>query len=1113
MKRPFVTRRPALLVPVALCFGLLIPVALVAEAIKVNLANEEVRFSATAVQLRDLVFRRLTAAHESVHGLAALFNASTEVDSEEFRIVGADLLSRLGDIEILQYMPRVAQTDKDRFEEQMHDSGYVGFRIWRFDDGRRVEVGDQSSYFPLRFVEPFTPSSVAQIGFDALSDPQMAKAARRAIDSAQVAVMATPADGSIRQLQLIKALYVGKEAPSTTGARSEQVNGLLVVRVGLAHLLASLTRSQDMTVRLDLLDRDGQVVVPLMDPEQTLQPAAWLMLSPHNARFSLAFPEHGFRMSFHQPVPWQQVLHGPVWIALASGLVLAALLYVMAQNVANRTTELQRRNRVIAEIVQRQTAELLREKGRLEREIDERKAAESRLQQQQASLLGLATREAMVGERLDSVLQNICQTAARTLSVARVSVWLYDDSHRQLHCVALCEERGARDVGGLSLSADEFPAYFSALETGRIIAADDARSDARTGEFLDGYLVPLGITSMLEAPVRRGGALSGVVCHEHVGTPRRWSLDEQSFAGSVADMVTLALELQERRQTESEMVKLSRALEKTADSVVITDRNGVIEYVNAAFVETTGFSRTEVIGQRPSIVSSGRHDQAFYQRLWECILDGRDFRDVLVNKRKDGTLYYEEMTITPLRDALGEITHFVSTGKDITERMQTQEHLHFLAHHDVLTELPNRSLFIERLEHALQQHRRNGRQLAVLFLDLDRFKNINDTLGHEAGDLLLQAVAERLQSCVRNVDTVARLGGDEFTLLVEDVEDSDHLRLVAQKVLSILAEPINLFDHELFVTTSIGIAVCPNDGDDALSLLKHADTAMYKAKESGRNTYHFYSAEMSSRAVARLTLEASLRHAIDRGEFVLHYQPQLDVRSESIVGVEALIRWEKPGDGMVSPDDFIPLLEETGLIVPVGEWVLRTACTQAVNWVSLQPTPIRMAVNLSARQFADPELAARIEQILKETGCPPELLDVEITESMIMHNANAAVAVMQRLRALGIRVAIDDFGTGYSSLSYLKRFPIHTLKVDRSFIRDITEDPDDAAIVQSVVAMAHALKLEVIAEGVETPAQAAFLRGCECDALQGYLYAAPMSAGDFERLIGKGPLRMSITAG
>ncbi len=437
---------------------------------------------------------------------------------------------------------------------------------------------------------------------------------------------------------------------------------------------------------------------------------------------------------------------------------------------------------------------------------------------------------------------------------------------------------------------------------------------------------------------------------------------------------------------------------------------------------------------------------------------------------------------------------------------RADRHINHIAHHDSLTDLPNRRLFSEQLEQRTNIARRKGQPLALLFLDLDRFKLINDTLGHDVGDLLIQAVAKRLAEEVRRGDLVARLGGDEFTIITEGVNSAEDAVQVAEKMLKVLSLPFTLSGREVFVTASIGIALYPFDGADSTSLMKNADAAMYRAKEHGRNSYQFYTAEMSTRAMQRLALEGGLRRALERDEFVLYYQPQVNITTGLIIGVEALIRWNHPELSLVPPGDFIPLAEDTGMIVPIGEWVLRAACRQHKLWCDAGYPPIRVTVNLSGRQFRQQALAETIRDALTEFGITAAALGVEITESSIMHNDNLTKSILIELDRMGVHLSLDDFGTGYSSLSYLKSFPIGVLKIDRSFVRDVTTDSDDAAIATAIIAMAHSLKMGVIAEGVETMEQLEFLRRQGCDAVQGYLIGRPVPAAEFAKLLHGGNL-------
>ena len=562
------------------------------------------------------------------------------------------------------------------------------------------------------------------------------------------------------------------------------------------------------------------------------------------------------------------------------------------------------------------------------------------------------------------------------------------------------------------------------------------------------------------------------------------------------------LELQklisDRDDAESRMKKLSSAIEQTEDIVVITDSEGIIEYVNPAFEKISGYSLEEVMGKSPGIVKSDMHEPDFYKKLWETISSGEAFNDVFINHSRDGTVYYEEKTITPLKDKDGNILNFVATGKNITERIKDQESLQFMATHDALTELPNRTMLKDRLMHAMDQAERLGVKVVVMFLDLDRFKNVNDSLGHPTGDSMLKQSAKRLSDCVRKGDTIARLGGDEFTVVMEGINDVDSINRVAQKIITAFKKPFSIDGYEVFSSTSIGITVFPDDGTDIDTLLKNADTAMYRAKSEGGNSYQYYTHDMTRHAIERLEMHNQLLHALERDEFRLHYQPRIDLASGEICGMEALIRWENSKFGMVMPDKFIPILEESDQIVEVGKWVIREACefNQFLKEEGL--ANIRCSVNLSARQFRDHSTLKFIEEL--NCGCRSlaDCIEVEITETMLVENIEMASYIMDKFHTLGIKVSVDDFGTGYSSMSYLKRFPLDALKIDRSFVEDIPGDHDDVAITQAIIALGHSLNLRVIAEGVETEEQYDFLKEQGCDEIQGFLISRAIPEEEFK---------------
>lgn len=553
-----------------------------------------------------------------------------------------------------------------------------------------------------------------------------------------------------------------------------------------------------------------------------------------------------------------------------------------------------------------------------------------------------------------------------------------------------------------------------------------------------------------------------------------------------------------RDRAEAKMAKLANAVEQTADAVMITNRDGIIEYVNQAFERITGFSSAEALGQTPRLLKSGQHPHNFYQRLWHTLLSGKSFSDMLVNRRKDGSLYYEERTITPLSLDGTAISHFVATGKDITERLQTEQRLHHLATHDALTGLPNRNLFVEQLKLALAATQWHQRCVAVMVIDLDRFKLINDTLGHEGGDKLLTTLAQRISQQLGQSDTVARFGGAEFAVMLNGVASTDEVPKYAERILAALAQPVLLAEREVVVTASIGISLSPHDSSAAQDLLRNAHAAMHRAKADRRNSWQFFTADLNTLNFERLELETLLRHALEQNRFHLVFQPQVLLTDRCQIGMEALLRWQHPSGKTVSPAQFIPLLEETGLIVPVGAWVIRESCRRAVQWQKQGHRAVRMSVNIAAQQLQNGQLPALIAACLAETGLDPQWLELELTESTLIGQADSIRRQLTELRDMGVRLAIDDFGTGYSSLSYLRHFPISTLKIDQSFVRGLPEVREDVALVRSIVALANGLALEVIAEGIETEQQAAFFAEFPGMIAQGYLFSRPQP---FEQLL------------
>ena len=557
----------------------------------------------------------------------------------------------------------------------------------------------------------------------------------------------------------------------------------------------------------------------------------------------------------------------------------------------------------------------------------------------------------------------------------------------------------------------------------------------------------------------------------------------------------------ERRQSEESLRLAAKVFESSTEGIVITDTAGHILRVNAAFTEITGYPFPEIAGETPRLLKSGRHDTDFYRKMWTSLqADGR-WQGEIWNKRKNGEVYPEWMNIGSVKNDMGETTHFVGTFSDITQRKAAEERIRFLSNYDALTGLPNRGLLQDRVTQALNAAKHLNSKAALLMIDLDRFKNINESLNHDFGDLLLQLVGQRLANCTRAIDTLARSGGDEFVILMPEIRHAGEVAAMANSVLSAMNQPFQLDTNEINITSSIGISVFPSDGDNGQILMKNSDVAMYRAKELGRNNYQFYTQDMNARTFETLAMENSLRHALKRQEFRLHYQPQIDIASGAIIGMEALIRLQHPETGMVPPGSFIPLAEETGLIVPIGEWVLNEACFQTKEWHDQGHAGLRVAVNLSAHQFRHKGLLDSVSRALDESGLPPGKLELELTESILMHDTEEIIATLHQFKRMGVQLSIDDFGTGFSSLAYLKRFDMDKLKIDQSFVRDITSDPNDLAIARAVIALGHSLNLKVIAEGVETAEQLALLKEYGCDEMQGFYFSRPRPAAEILPLL------------
>ena len=552
-----------------------------------------------------------------------------------------------------------------------------------------------------------------------------------------------------------------------------------------------------------------------------------------------------------------------------------------------------------------------------------------------------------------------------------------------------------------------------------------------------------------------------------------------------------------RKSTEQTLQMAAQVFENSRDAIAITDHEHRVLAVNGAFTEITGYPAIEIVGAELPSLRTSEHEPTFYQQIWDFVAANDHWEGEVWSERLNGEAYPVWVALTAIRNSDDLVINYMVILSDITDRKRVEEHTRHLAEHDFLTDLPNRVLFLDRLHQALAVAQRKNTKVAIMFVDLDRFKGINDSFGHHVGDAVLREVAGRLTGCVRGVDTVSRQGGDEFVVILADIGGVDQAAHVANSVMQAVAKPVKFDGHVVSLSVSIGISIFPTDGQELDTLLKHADVAMYHAKQNGRNAFSFFDPEMNAHVIERVQMENNLRHALANNEFELAYQPEVNIATGLTIGVEALIRWRHPQRGLLLPDQFIGVAEECGLMVPIGDWVLRQACLQARNWRD-QGFPVVVAVNLSTDQFMHNNLVHSVDAALSESGLAPEFLDLEITEGVIMNGNPAIFDTVTALRQRGVQLTIDDFGTGYSSLSYLRRFPLSKLKIDRSFIDDITRKPADAAIIPAIIAVARSLKLRVIAEGVETAEQLRFLQEHGCDEYQGYYASMAMADPDLK---------------
>ncbi|NMG42439.1 EAL domain-containing protein [Aromatoleum toluvorans] len=772
--------------------------------------------------------------------------------------------------------------------------------------------------------------------------------------------------------------------------------------------------------------------------------------------------------------------------------------------------------RVLTDKLAAKAGELERRAADLASEIETRKLAEAQLRRVLRARKVMAECNRTLVRATDErrLLADMCRFLVElgNYGIAWVSL-AWHDADRTVETVAAAGE-GAAMLKSFRFSWGDNACgdgpVGEAVRTHQPQVVHDVATDPRVGRWREAAL-GRGFQAAAVLPLVYKDDVFGVLC---IVTREKeaFDADELDLLGELADDVAYGIHTLRARivqqRTEETLRLRNRAIDESINAIVISsadrEADNPVIYVNPAFTLMTGYAPEEILGRNTRLLIGADWDQPDIERLREAVRRGRDARVTLRCYRKDGSLFWNEVSLASMHDPSGRVSHFISIFNDLTDRKRYEAELEQQANHDALTGLANRNLLNDRLQQAMIHAQRNTGAVAVMLLDLDRFKLINDSLGHDAGDELICEVGRRLAACVRQGDTVARLGGDEFMIVMSHLATERDAVSLASKVLQAVSAPIRLACHEMVVTGSLGVALYPRDGESPDVLVRNADVAMYRAKEQGRNDFRFYAPEMNARMLERLELENGLRRALEQDELELHYQPKVELAHGRVVGAEALIRWRHPVLGMVSPADFIPVAEETGLIVPIGEWVINTACRQLQAWREEGLPDVSVAVNVSARQFQQADLVGVLDEALRSTEVPARQLHLEVTESGVMSNPERTIVMLRTLKEIGVLVSLDDFGTGYSSLNYLKRFLIDSVKIDQSFVADLTTSSEDAAIARMVISLAHSLNQTVVAEGVETAAQLDFLRRYHCDQMQGYLCSRPIPAAAFASLVRDG---------
>ncbi len=1008
--------------------------------------NHRTKHHATAIQ------SVLNKNQRLLESLAGLHAASKELEFSEFIVFSRFVMDNHPDARALEWIPRVPLSQREQHEKQARQSAFIDYRIRELtEDGRMVAAAVRDEYFPVSFIEPVSGNEQA-IGFDLASEPERRKALNTARDEGRIVATSwlSLVQDSHKQpgFLLLIPVYEKGQIPVSVEQRRKKLLGFFLGVFQVKSLVEGALRNMPaagLDIRLTEFETtSNDSILParleyihasrtrdLSEPDASLTKDLYsqILVDLADKKWSLEFhPAPAFYENYREYYP-EAILFGGILFSL----LLAIYLFSLA-----------RQNSRQSQMVQ--DLETLNHK--LQQEISERQKA-------QQDLFNSEKKYRTLIEHAPEAITMLDAHNGQFLEVNCNAEKLFCMDRESLLVTSLFNLSPDRQPDG-RLSAILLEQHLQKTTDGQVNEFNWIIND-KQGGFI--------YTSIRMSPIP--GVKNNIV------------------RACITDMT-------HRYQAESRINKLSSIVEQTTDIVLITDVSGYIEYANRGFEMATGYTREEVIGRTTQFLKSGEHTPVFYRQLWKTIRSGDAFRGVIINRKKNGSMMYEEKTIAPLRDHFGNITHYVSTGKDITERMLAHERIDHMAFHDPLTDLPNRELFKDRLGHAINMANRDNRMLGVWFLDLDRFKTINDSVGHNLGDRLLQEVAKRLSENLRDADTIARFGGDEFTILVENIDSKKQTIRLAEKIIQCMQEPFYISGREFFITASIGIALYPEDSDSIESLITHADIAMYHAKEKGRNRYQFYARKMTDHALHKADIERNLRNTINNNELDFQCQPVINLATSQVTGMEMLMRWNQSGEFVVvGPEEFIPVMEDCGLIHHATDWILHEACETILYIQQQTGSQLSVAVNFAAQTLLQKNLIDSVQEKLTETGLDAGSLIIEITESTLIQDKDRVYKTLSALKSLGVTIALDDFGTGQSSLSHLRHFPIDIVKIDRDFVRQIPQNKNDCELVAAIISMAHNLNMRVIAEGVETESQLGFLIQQGCDSVQGFLFSIP----------------------